>query len=70
MTADKQHIFSTGRQQDGQPFSRGQIYHILRNPTYLGRIRHKDTSYPSLHAAIIGQALWDHVQDKLKAGAV
>ncbi|SHK18720.1 Site-specific DNA recombinase [Shimia gijangensis] len=66
----KRHVFSTGRQQGGQPFSRGQIYHILRNPTYLGRIRHKDKSYPGLHAAIIGQALWDRVQDRLELGAM
>ncbi|TCL08254.1 DNA invertase Pin-like site-specific DNA recombinase [Shimia isoporae] len=66
----KRHVFSTGRVQGGRPFSRGQIYHILRNPTYLGRIRHKDKSFPGQHAAIIEQRQWDRVQDKLEAAAM
>ncbi|SFL56882.1 recombinase family protein [Shimia aestuarii] len=66
----KRHVFSTGRVQGGNPFTRGQIYHILRNPTYLGRIRHKDTSFPGQHAAIIDQHQWDRVQDKLEAAAM
>ena len=28
------------------PFSRGQLHHLLTNPLYIGRIRHKDQSYP------------------------
>ncbi|WP_299353513.1 recombinase family protein [uncultured Shimia sp.] len=68
--ASKRHVFSTGRVQGGRPFSRGQIYHILRNPTYLGRIRHKDKSFPGRQAAIISQGQWDRVQDKLEATAM
>ncbi|SHK24421.1 Recombinase [Shimia gijangensis] len=66
----KHHHFSTGREQGNRPFGRGQIYHILRNPTYLGRIRHKEKSFPGLHEAIIDQALWDRVQSKLESAAV
>lgn len=66
----KRHVFTTGREQGGKPFSRGQIYHILRNPTYLGRIRHKDKSYPGLHAAIVEPSLWDRVQNRLEAAAM
>ena len=66
----KHHIFSTGREQGHRPFSRGQIYHILRNPTYLGRIRHKETSFPGTHEAIIAQDLWDRVQARLTATAM
>ncbi|MDE0589075.1 recombinase family protein [Halocynthiibacter sp. C4] len=66
----KRHVFATGRAQGGKPFSRGQIYHILRNPTYLGRIRHKDKSYPGQHAAIIDQSQWGRVQGKLEAAAM
>ncbi|MEH6835446.1 recombinase family protein [Falsihalocynthiibacter arcticus] len=66
----KRHVFATGRKQGGKPLSRGQIYHILRNPTYLGRIRHKDKSYPGKHAAIIEQSLWDRIQTRLEAAAM
>ncbi|AXI54886.1 recombinase family protein [Sulfitobacter sp. JL08] len=66
----KHHVFKTSREQGNRPFSRGQIYHVLRNPTYLGRIRHKDRSFPGLHAATIDQALWDRVQAKLEATAM
>lgn len=66
----KHHCFSSGRQQGGRHFGRGQIYHILRNPTYLGRIRHKDKSFPGKHVAAIDQALWDRVQARLEASAM
>lgn len=46
-------------------FSRGQLHYLLTNPTYLGRIRHHDKTYPGQHPAIIDQALWDSVQAKL-----
>ena len=66
----KRHVFSTGRVQGNRAFNRGQIYHILRNPTYLGRIRHKDTSFPGTHEPIINQDLWDRVQAKLAETAM
>jgi site-specific DNA recombinase len=62
----KAHTFATGRTAGGRPFSRGQIYYILRNPLYIGDIRHKDKTYPGQHPAIIDHALWDRVQEKLK----
>ncbi len=61
----KLQIFKTGRVAGGKPFSRGQIYHILRNPIYLGLIRHKDKTWPGQHKAITDEELWDRVQDKL-----
>ncbi len=33
--------------KEGKPFSRGQLYHILSNPIYLGKIRHKDEIMPA-----------------------
>ena len=65
----KRHVYATGREAGGKPFSRGQIYHILRNPIYLGQIRHKDKIWPGLHKAIIDQSLWDRVQEKLTAAS-
>ena len=58
--------FASGRKQGGTPFSRGQIYHVLRNPIYIGQIRHKGQVHPGQHAPIIAQDLWENVQAKLR----
>ncbi|MDM8166317.1 MULTISPECIES: recombinase family protein [Roseovarius] len=65
----KRHVFSTGRVQGGGPLSRGQIHHILCNPIYTGRIRHKDKVFDGQHAAIIDADLWDRVKVKLQAAS-
>jgi len=54
-----------GRSRGEHPFTRGQLYHILTNPLYIGLIRHKDQRYPGKHVGIIDQDLWDQVQAKL-----
>lgn len=65
----KRHVFSSGREQGGGPLSRGQIHHILCNPIYAGRIRHKDMIFDGLHAAIIDDDVWQAVQAKLQAAS-
>jgi len=62
----KRHHFKSGRIQGGNPFSRGQIYALLRNPIYIGKIRHKTNVWDGQHEAIIDVELWDHVQAKLQ----
>ncbi len=47
------------------PLSRGQIYYLLRNPVYLGKIRHKDKIWEGQHPSIIDQGDWDRVQEKM-----
>jgi site-specific DNA recombinase len=61
---------SSGRLKGGTAFSFGHIYHILSNPIYAGRIRHKTKVWPGQHPALIDPADWDAVQEQLKAGAV
>ena len=62
----KRHHFRSGRIQGGTPFSRGQIYHLLRNPIYTGKIRHKTKVWDGQHAAIIEADLWTEVQARLQ----
>ena len=62
----KQHHFKSGRTQGGNSFSRGQIYALLRNPIYIGKIRHKANVWDGQHEAIIDIELWDRVQAKLQ----
>ncbi|UXX83791.1 recombinase family protein [Roseovarius pelagicus] len=58
-----------GRVSGGKPFDRGHIHHILSNPIYAGRIRHKGQVYEGQQPAIIEPSSWDQVQQMLKDGA-
>ncbi|WP_432449250.1 recombinase family protein [Aliiroseovarius marinus] len=58
-----------GRVSGGKHFDRGHIQHILSNPIYAGRIRHKKQTYDGQHPAIIDPPNWDKVQDMLQSGA-
>jgi len=53
------------RSRRSHHFFRGPLYTILRNPHYLGRIKHKKDSYPGEQPAIIGHETWDKVQSLL-----
>jgi site-specific DNA recombinase len=62
----KRHHFRSGRVQGGNPFSRGQIYALLRNPIYIGKIRHMTRVWDGQHAPIVDETLWERVQSKLQ----
>jgi site-specific DNA recombinase len=59
----------TGRRIGGGKFSRGQVYAILSNPAYLGKVRHKEAIFDGTHPAIIGRDVWDEVQARLRDNA-
>jgi DNA invertase Pin-like site-specific DNA recombinase len=65
----KHRVSSKGNTRGGNSFSRGHIHHILTNPVYEGRIRHKDKVYEGQHPAIIDPEVWDEVQTFLKLKA-
>jgi len=56
---------ASGRVIGGKPFSRGALYLILQNRTYLGEIVHKGQSHRGEHPPIIDQPLWEAVQARL-----
>ena len=60
---------SKGITSGGRFFDRGQIHHMLSNPIYAGRIRHKREVYEGLHVAIIDPDVWERVQILLKQKA-
>ncbi|MDG1530957.1 MAG: recombinase family protein [Paracoccaceae bacterium] len=60
----------SGTVSGGGAFDRGHIHHILTNPIYAGRIRHKTKVFEGLHPAIIAPERWDAIQNQLKEGAV
>lgn len=66
----KTRTLRSGKVIEGKPFSRGALYHLLRNPIYIGKIPHKEELYDGLHDRIISDTLWDKVQAKLASNAV
>lgn len=46
-------------------FSKGQLYHLLANKVYIGKITHKDKVYDGEHEAIICDEIFEKVQKLL-----
>ena len=63
-------VTQDGRTIGGRPITRGNLYHILQNPIYLGMVVHKGTAYPGLHQPIIEREAWDRVQEQLAKNRV
>ena len=59
-------ISKAGKSYGGWPFGRGELYALLSNPIYIGRIQHKGVLHQGLHPAIIDTAMWEMVQEQLK----
>lgn len=53
----------------GGVFDRGHIHHILTNPIYAGRIRHRREVYDGQHTGIIDPERWDAIQRQLQDAA-
>ena len=58
---------NSGRKSGGTSFSRGALYHLLRNRVFIGEIVHHKQNYPGQHKAIIQRSLWDQVAARLNA---
>ena len=54
----------------GKPFSRGALYQLLQNKTYVGLTTHKGQSYPGEHEAIVDDDLWEATQTLLDTNRV
>ena len=62
----KVRVSKSGNKSGGTAYSRGALYNILRNRTYLGEVPHSDKSYLGEHEAIVDRELWEKVQSRLK----
>ena len=65
----KAHVTKTGKACGDLPFSRGALFHLLRNPVYRGMMVHKTSVMPGIHPAVIAADLFDRVQASLDANA-
>jgi DNA invertase Pin-like site-specific DNA recombinase len=63
----KVRLAKDGSEAPARIFSRGALFHLLRNRVYLGEIRHGERYYPASHPPLIDQALFDKVQVSLDA---
>lgn len=54
-----------GVQAGGFTFTTGALRHILMNPVYIGKIKHKTALYDGLHPPILPMELWQKVQERL-----
>ncbi len=59
-----------GHLQGSKPFSRGNLYQLLSNPIYIGRVVHHDETFDGKHDAIIDHETWDDVQNMIASNAV
>jgi DNA invertase Pin-like site-specific DNA recombinase len=67
-------VTRTRERQDGtvsvtMPFGRGNLYHLLSNPIYIGKIKHKDQVHDGEHERIIAGPVFDEAQALLASQA-
>lgn len=63
----KVRVTAKGKTLGGKPFSRGALFHLLRNRLYLGMIVHRGAAHPGQHPAIINADLFEAVRRRLDA---
>ncbi len=51
-----------GTAKGGFQWTKDNVLALLRNVVYIGRVRHKDQTYPGEHEGIVDQAVFDEVQ--------
>jgi site-specific DNA recombinase len=62
---NKAHTRPDGTIVPGKPFTRTSLHQMLTNVTYTGVVRYRDELHPGQHQAIVGEALWQAVQERL-----
>lgn len=65
----KEYSTRSGKQTGGTPFSRGALFHLLRNRIYLGQIVHHDNVHQGEHEAIIDVELFEAARSSLDPNA-
>ena len=55
-----------GSERGGRLFSKSTLHQLLTNVTYLGKVRYKNEAHPGEHQAIIDEATWNKIQDRLR----
>jgi site-specific DNA recombinase len=53
----------------GRPFDKCNLYALLRNPVYVGMVKHKSNVYPGEHEAIVEESVFKQVQNLMRKNA-
>ena len=59
-----------GQRPSGLKFSDGHFYNILKNPLFIGKVRHNGKVFDGAHEAIIDLETWENVQKQIDENRV
>lgn len=59
-----------GQRPGGLKFSDGHFYNILKNPLFIGKVRHNGKIFNGAHKPIIDMDTWEKVQKKIEENRV
>jgi site-specific DNA recombinase len=62
----KRWVTRAGPERGGKPFTKGTLFALLTNATYVGQVEFHRTIYPGEHAGIVDEAVWQRVQRRLR----
>ncbi len=62
----KEWVTRKGKTSGGRPFDKTNLYRLLSNIAYIGKIRYKDEVHEGEHAGIVDPDVWRRVQDLLR----
>ncbi|GFM30263.1 recombinase family protein [Novosphingobium sp. PY1] len=66
----KRRVYKDGSVRGDAPFTRGSLFHLLKNRIYRGEMVHKGKANPGEHEAIIGGDLWERTQLRIAENTV
>jgi site-specific DNA recombinase len=55
-----------GHERGGRPFTRTNLYRLLINPAYVGKVKYKDETHDGEHPAIVDAGIFQRVQALLR----
>jgi site-specific DNA recombinase len=58
----KQSLTRQGHVRGGRPFTKGSLYQLLTNVTYIGQVRYHQEVHPGEQPALVEQQVWQEVQ--------
>src|SRR5262249_1465552 len=62
---NKRWVTRKGRQRGGRAFTKSTLHKLLTNVTYVGKVCYKRELHAGEQAAIVDEALWQSVQERL-----
>ena len=66
----KRRVYRDGTIRGNVPFTRGSLFHLLKNRIYRGEMVHKGKPNLGEHEAIIDEDLWERVQHRIAGNTV